>query len=456
MNPPWQPPEPKRFRPNEPPNSDRQWINGPPPHGHHPHVHPSRAAQLPPPPPIAPYHQQHGPPPPNPAPYYPSRATQQLPPPPHHHYPPSHPPNTQQPPSRSRSNNKSSDPRSHSHNRQQPPINTPQPHWNHHQMPPPMPMPHNIRAVPSSHSHSQTSNNNNSEQILDVLHIGADENKNFNSFAVTLNQIYGSRNIDGLPFGSTRSTAIQFDGRIRSSPILSFLPQAIDTPSKKVRVYELAPLAAADKRSYDELVAFFTKNERCPVVDKEYTMGVLLYFVPPKLIFKKVDPTITNDPRLKKQNQKLRGRKHGKKGKDEQSGVKTNFVELLKLGGNGQMMKEDRVWMISITSTSKYLMYKQKQKDKEIEKENLKRDKRKNKRKKQISAAEDLSDIEISSDDDDLSDSDSSQESQDTDDDGLSDDERQRKGDDIIKSELIIALESLYKHIGQRLPDVMY
>lgn len=272
--------------------------------------------------------------------------------------------------------------------------------------------------------------------MLDVLHIAADDLKNFGSFAVTLNQIYGSRNIDGLPFGSSSSDAIQFDGRIRSSPILSFVPEAIETPSKKVRVYELSPLAAADKRSYDELVAFFTKHERCPVVDKEYNMGILLYFVPPKLITKKVEPSNSNqDPKEKKKR-----RKH----KKDKEVNKTNFVELLGLNGNSGL-REDRVWMISITSTSKYLLFKQKTKDKALQKENEKKE-RKNRKKKQMEEG-DLSDIEISDSD---GESESGEESAESDSEEMNDG---KKKDDIPKSELIIALEALYKHIGQKLPD---
>jgi len=275
--------------------------------------------------------------------------------------------------------------------------------------------------------------------VLDVLHIAADDLKNFGSFAVTLNQIYGSRNIDGLPFGSSSSDAIQFDGRIRSSPILSFAPEAIETPSKKVRVYELSPLAAADKQSYDELVAFFTKHERCPVVDKEYNMGILLYFVPPKLITKKVEPSNSNqDPKDKKKR-----RKH----KKDKEVNRTNFVELLGLSGKSGL-REDRVWMISITSTSKYLLYKKKTKDKAMQKENEKKE-RKNRKKKRVRVEEgDLSDIEISDSD---GESDSEQDSAESDSAEMM--AEGKKKDDIPKSELIIALEALYKQIGQKLPD---
>jgi len=291
------------------------------------------------------------------------------------------------------------------------------------------------------------SHNNNTESILDVLHIGPDETKNFGAFAVTLNQIYGSRNIDGLPFGSSSSTAIQFDGRIRSSPILSFVPEAIDTPSKKVRVYELSPLAATDKRSYDELVAFFTKNERCPVVDKEYNMGILLYFVPPKLIFKKVDPLmITKEDKNKKNKHKKLRKKY-----DEKGANKTNFVELLKLNHGGSGVKEDRVWMISITSTSKYLMYKKKMKDKAMQKENDKKDKKKN-RKRKINEA-DLSDIEISADDEDEDEDEASMESDNEGEHEMDDKEKKNKIDEVPKSELIVALETLYQQIGQQLPE---
>eukprot|EP01083_Nonionella_stella_P294519 1001159_1 len=429
MNPPWQPPDPKRFRPNDP-QTDRPWI--PPPHHsrnpvppHQPHVHPSRQSQLPPPPPIAPYHQ---PPPPAPAPYYPP--PHNAPPPVHNPNPGPYPPPTYYPPhsippphtsSHSR-RNKSSDPRQrHNH-----------PHG-HPTYPPMHPNMHNHNSTMTPLPLIDTHNSDNkSDATLDVLHIASDETKNFGSFAVTLSQIYGSRNMDGLPFGGNSNDSIEFDGRIRNQPILSFLPEAIDTPSKKVRVYELSPLASTDKRSYDELVAFFTKNERCPVVDKEYNMGILLYFVPPKLIFKKVDPL--KGQKIAKKNKKKRGKTH-----------KTNFVELLKLNGNGKV-NDDRLWMISITSTSKYLLFKQKLKDKiNGKKESKKEGKNKNKRKRDES---ELSDIEISSDDDE-----SGKEDMDDSDDGMDGMGKKNKGDDIVKSDLIIALEELYGKIGQKLPE---
>merc|ERR1712228_638192 len=261
-----------------------------------------------------------------------------------------------------------------------------------------------------------------------------DETKNFGAFAVTMNQIYGSRNVDSLPFGSNSSSAISFDGRIRSQPILSFMPQAMDGPSKCVRVYELSPLAAADKRSYDELVAFFTKCGRCPVVDKEYNLGILLYFVPPKLIFKIVDPLLNEHAAKERKKRK-------KRAKDGEIN-KINFVQLLGLNANHESIKEDKVWMISIISTSKYLLYKKKKKDKEgLQKV----DKAKKGKKKRNEA--DLSDIEIDDEDDD----DEDDESVDTvDDDGK---ENKNKEDGVVKSDLIVALEELYKQIGQRLPD---
>eukprot|EP01084_Bolivina_argentea_P175282 303582_1 len=335
---------------------------------HQPHVHPSRQSQVPPPPPVAPYHAAPQPPPPY---YNPQPNPHHLVgvPPHHNPYHPPHAPHMSHPhPSIRR--NKSSDPRQR---HRQPQL------YNQHPSPT-----HNGNADPRT--------DNKKESILDVLHIAADETKNFGAFAVTLSQIYGSRNVDGLPFGCSGSNSIEFDGRIGSSPILSFLPEAIDTPSKKVRVYELAPLAATDKRSYDELLAFFTKHERCPVVDKEYNMGILLYFVPPKLIFKKVDPSNVTKEKDK--------RKHKRKRTTKSAKNKTNFVELLKL--NASQVKDDRLWMISITSTSKYLLFKQKMKDKESDKYG--RNKKGKTRKKKKKNEADLSDIEISSDDSDNAD----------------------------------------------------
>jgi len=320
----------------------------------------------------------------------------------------------------------------------------------------------NANANSSSNGNGNTGNNADRESVLDVLHIGPDENKNFGALAVTLNQIYGSRNTNTLPFGATRSSAITFDGRIQCGPVLTYLQQAIKTPSKKVRVYELSPLASSDRKAYDELVSIYTKYDRCSVADKEYTMGILLYFIPPKLIFKKVDPAnFEADPR-KKNAGKHKKEKAKAKGKDSGE-AKTNFVELLNLHhASSGMLKDDKVWMIWIESTSKYLMYKQKQKEKQAQKEQEKKDKKKSQRKKQLNEISELSDIEISSDDDDASDSSGSGDSDEQNADGMhhdgespdGDGERKSgKWDDVEKSELIVALEAFYGQIGHKLPE---
>jgi len=275
----------------------------------------------------------------------------------------------------------------------------------------------------------------NSSSVLDVLHIAGDDLHHFGSLAVTLNQIYGSRSTDKLPFGSSSSGAIQFDGRIRSSPILSFLPEAIETPSKKVRVYELSPLAASDKRSYDELVAFFSKHERCPVVDKEYNMGILLYFVPPKLIFKKVEPS-----NQEQKDKKKRSRKHQK------DANRINLVDALGLHGMSGM-REDRVWLISITSTTKYLLFKQKRAG---NKERAAAAATKKKSKTAHHDRDELSDFDISDSDGSEHSASGSEEPSPAD---SEDDVGMKQKVDIEKSELIVALEGLYKAIGQKLPD---
>merc|ERR1712129_6484 len=125
-----------------------------------------------------------------------------------------------------------------------------------------------------------------------------------------------------------------------------------------------------------------------------------------------------------------------------------NFVQLL--GLNASEVREDKVWMISIISTSKYLLYKKKLKDKNASDKADKKSK-KRKKKKKIDEA-DLSDIEISNDEDDDDESESAESGSDDDLDEAEGEKAKAKQEEIVKSELIVALEALYEKIGQPLP----
>ena len=51
-----------------------------------------------------------------------------------------------------------------------------------------------------------------------------------------------------------------FDGRIALQHILEFLPHAIESRNKIVRVFEMMTLAASDQKAYDAFCSWFTHN----------------------------------------------------------------------------------------------------------------------------------------------------------------------------------------------------
>ena len=206
-------------------------------------------------------------------------------------------------------------------------------------------------------SHISDKNMNNDNATTQVMHISKGENND--EFAIVLSQIFGSPLIDSIPCGETVKDSIVFDGRIKLELILRYLPHAINSPKKTVRVFEVSCLASQDQKNYNEFVNYYTKIERACVVDKEYDIGIILYLIPPKLLKSQFDFS-----KIKRKND----RKSRKKKKDIFSkGYNDDNIDPSLLRGPisiheylGFERASTNAWVICITSKSKILKHKMK------------------------------------------------------------------------------------------------
>lgn len=251
-------------------------------------------------------------------------------------------------------------------------------------------------------------------QVNTVLHIAKDDYRD--GFACLLSQIFGSPLIDVLklctgggktgsnnnssgsgskddyifPLGSTAKDGLIFDGRIRLESILSYLPQAMTSSNKEVLVFELQPLAAVDSKSYDKFVQHYSSNdsERAGVVDHEFDMGIVCYFLPPKMVKMSVDLNKKKDDKNKKNSK-------GRQDKNAQgSDGGSNLMNIVKFFGlddgnphfsrdlstgigstnkkiNSKNVNLNVVWMIGIVSQNKLSKYL-KENDKDVQTNNSK------------------------------------------------------------------------------------
>lgn len=261
--------------------------------------------------------------------------------------------------------------------------------------------------------------------------------------------------------GNTSNDSISFHGRVHLEPLLKYLHESLNRSTREVCVYELCPLAAGDRKAYEDFCIHYTRVQRAAVVDKEFDMGLCWYFVPPKLI---------------QMNINLQLDENGTKSKNvSENNVKNeeniNIADYLHLKPS-----INEIWMISIISIVKYKTFCMKKEQRKQKKIKMKRMKKKKKRKKikieneinmklEIIDSGDSDDIDIDIDVDDDNDSDvfdvngnddenddgfeNDESSSEMSDDGKSEENRNKKK----KSSLLLTLYELYDHIGIPLPD---
>jgi len=209
--------------------------------------------------------------------------------------------------------------------------------------------------------------NEEGEEEGRVFHIPKGEK--YGSFAVLLTKMYGCSMIEEIPFGTTSTNTLLFDGRIRIEPIMKYLPQVINSPKRQLRVFECVPLSANDRNGYDDFCQYFGEIERAGVIDKESSMGILLYFIPPKLAKQTIDFSKEKENKEKeKEKDKKRNTKMSEISKQfEQEQLSPDFLQHFPKGPftlqsflNLPKSPKKFIWLISITNSDKSLLYQSK------------------------------------------------------------------------------------------------